>query len=113
MLVIMAIATDRRAPVAASGLAIGLAVMLCALFGGPLTGASMNPAQSIGPALFGGLTALKSLPVYLLAPPVGATIAAIVFEIMRDGSINAQFAPADLSDAMKMESGLSREKTDR
>lgn len=110
MLTIMAIATDRRAPVGASGLAIGMAVMLCALFGGPLTGASMNPARSIGPALFGGHTAITALPLYLLSPPVGAIIAAIVFEIMRDGNINAQFAPADLSEAMKMESGLSRAK---
>ena len=111
MLVIMAIATDKRTPAAASGLAIGLAVMLCALFGGPLTGASMNPARSIGPALPAGFIAIKALPVYLLAPPIGAIIAAFLFEIMRDGSIHAQAAPRDLTDAMKMESGVSREKS--
>ena len=51
MLAIMAVATDTRAVGSAAAVAIGAAVGLDALFGGPVTGASMNPARSFGPAL--------------------------------------------------------------
>jgi MIP family channel proteins len=96
MLVIAAVATDRRVPGSVPGLAIGLTVALCALFGGPATGASMNPARSLGPALFAGGHALSALPVYLLAPPVGAVLASLCCELLRDGAAHAQSAPADL-----------------
>jgi MIP family channel proteins len=109
MLVIMAVATDRRVPGAVPGLAIGLTVALCALFGGPATGASMNPARSLGPALFAGGAALTSLPLYLMAAPVGAVLAALCYELLRDGTVHAQSAPADLEDALRREPGLSRQ----
>lgn len=108
MLVITAVATDRRVPGAVPGLAIGLTVALCATFGGPATGASMNPARSFAPALFAGGAALAILPLYLLAPPVGAILAAWCYELLRDGTLHAQSAPADLEDAMRREPGLSR-----
>ena len=54
MFVIMAVATDRRAAGQHAGIAIGTTVALCALVMGPLTGASMNPARSFGPALLSG-----------------------------------------------------------
>ena len=54
MFVIMAVATDTRAVGAAAAIAIGGTVGLDALFGGPVTGASMNPARSFGPALASG-----------------------------------------------------------
>ena len=54
MFVIMAVATDTRAVGAAAAIAIGGTVGLDALFGGPVTGASMNPARSLGPALAAG-----------------------------------------------------------
>ena len=54
MFVIMAVATDTRAVGAAAAIAIGGTVGLDALFGGPVTGASMNPARSLGPALASG-----------------------------------------------------------
>ena len=54
MFVIMAVATDTRAVGAGAALAIGGTVGLDALFGGPITGASMNPARSFGPALVSG-----------------------------------------------------------
>lgn len=108
MLVIMAVATDRRVPGAVPGLAIGLTVALCALFGGPATGASMNPARSLGPALFAGGEALSALWLYLLAPPVGAVGAALGYELLRDGAVHAQSAPADLEAALAREPGLSR-----
>ena len=57
MFVIMAVATDTRAVGAAAAIAIGGTVGLDALFGGPVTGASMNPARSLGPALVSGETA--------------------------------------------------------
>ena len=108
MLVIMAVATDRRVPGAVPGLAIGLTVALCAIFGGPATGASMNPARSLAPALFAGGAALSSLPLYLLVPPIGAMLAAFCYELLRDGMRYAQAAPTDLEDAMRREPGLSR-----
>jgi MIP family channel proteins len=109
MLLIMAVATDRRVPGAVPGLAIGLTVALCAAFAGPVTGASMNPARSLSPALFAGGTALRVLPLYLLAPPLGAVLAALCYELLRDGALHAQSAPADLEDAMRREPGLSRQ----
>ena len=54
MFVIIAVATDTRAVGAAAAIAIGGTVGLDALFGGPVTGASMNPARSFGPALVAG-----------------------------------------------------------
>ena len=54
MFVIMAVATDTRAVGAAAAIAIGGTIGLDALFGGPVTGASMNPARSFGPALVAG-----------------------------------------------------------
>jgi MIP family channel proteins len=107
--VIMAVATDRRVPGAVPGLAIGLTVALCALFGGPVTGASMNPARSLAPALFAGGEALAALPLYLLAPIAGSVPAALLYELLRDGSLHAQSAPADLEDALLREPGLSRQ----
>ncbi len=100
MLVIIAVATDRRVPGAVPGLAIGMTVAFCALFGGPATGASMNPARSLAPALFAGGAALASLPLYLLAPPLGAALAALCYEWLRDGEEHAQPAPADLDQAL-------------
>jgi MIP family channel proteins len=108
MLVIMAVATDQRVPGAVPGLAIGLTVSFCAAFGGPVTGASMNPARSLAPALFAGGGALSALPLYLVAPPVGAILAALCYELLRDGALHARSAPADLEEALEREPGLSR-----
>lgn len=108
MLVITAVATDARVPGAVPGLAIGLTVALCAAFGGPLTGASMNPARSLGPALFAGGGALAQLPLYLIAPPLGAIAGALCYELLRDGHAHARSAPADLDEALDQEPGLSQ-----
>jgi MIP family channel proteins len=81
MFVIMAVATDTRAVGAAAAIAIGGTVGLDALFGGPVTGASMNPARSIGPALVSG--DLHDLWIYLLAPVTGAALGALAYQLVR------------------------------
>jgi aquaporin NIP len=81
MLVIMAVATDTRAVGEAAALAIGGTVALDALVGGPVSGASMNPARSLGPALAAG--ELDALWIYLLAPPLGAALGALVYQLLR------------------------------
>jgi len=84
MLVITAVATDTRAVGEAAALAIGGTVALGALVGGPISGASMNPARSIGPALVSG--ELDALWVYLVGPVIGAIAAALVYRFLRGGS---------------------------
>lgn len=81
MFVIMAVATDTRAVGAAAAIAIGGTVGLDALFGGPITGASMNPARSLGPALLSGH--LSDLWLYLIAPPLGAGLGALAYQLVR------------------------------
>lgn len=81
MLVITAVATDTRAVGEAAALAIGGAVALGAMVGGPVTGASMNPARSLGPAIVAG--DLDAAWVYLVGPVVGAAAAAIVYRVLR------------------------------
>ncbi|MHB8605576.1 MAG: MIP/aquaporin family protein [Thermoplasmatota archaeon] len=82
--VIVAVATDERAPRGAAGLAIGLAVTAAIFFAGPLTGASLNPARSLGPALVAG--DFRDLPLYLVAPVAGAIAAMRLYEVLRPGA---------------------------
>ncbi len=84
MFVIVGTATDKRANPAVPGLAIGAAVALCGLFGGPLTGCSMNPARSLGPALFAGGEAIAVLWLYVVFPCIGATLGARAYEAVRE-----------------------------
>lgn len=81
MLVITAVATDIRAVGQAAALAIGGTVALGALVGGPISGASMNPARSIGPAIASG--DLNGIWIYILAPSLGAILAAVVYDAIR------------------------------
>ena len=61
-------------------IAIGLTLTFCILMGGPVTGASLNPARSLGPALFSSApTAMSSLWIYLLACPLGGVAAAVLY----------------------------------
>ncbi len=77
MLVISASAVHGKAIKDFAGIAIGFTVGLEAMFAGPITGASMNPARSIGPALASGN--FESLWIYIVATTLGAVLAAIVF----------------------------------
>jgi MIP family channel proteins len=81
MFVIMAVATDDRVAGGTAALAVGFTVGFCALTGGTLTGASMNPARSLGPALVGGLWRAHWL--YWVAPVAGAISAAKAYEFLR------------------------------
>ena len=101
MLVISAVATDTRVSGAVSGLAIGLIVVVDVFLGGPISGGSMNPARSLGPALFGSSTALSSLWIYFVGPTIGAVIAARVYEALRGSEDHAQWAPNDLAEALR------------
>ena len=85
MFVIMAVATDTRAVGQAAALAIGATVGLEALFAGPISGASMNPARSLAPALLSGLWTAQW--VYVTAPFLGAALAALVYRWLRTSSL--------------------------
>ena len=82
MFVIMAMATDVRAVGTAAALAIGATVGLEAIFGGPISGASMNPARSFGPALVSGNWTAHW--AYWVGPVVGATVAAFTYAWLRE-----------------------------
>ena len=81
MLVIMAVATDARAVGQAAAIAIGATVGMDVLLGGTISGGSMNPARSLGPAVVSG--ELRDLGIYLVAPPLGAVLGALAYQVIR------------------------------
>ncbi|MBX5442484.1 MAG: MIP family channel protein [Solirubrobacteraceae bacterium] len=81
MFVIMAVATDTRAVGAAASIAIGGTIGLDALAGGPVTGASMNPARSLGPALAAG--EWQHAWIYVAGPILGAALGALAYQLVR------------------------------
>ena len=83
MFVILGSGLDRRAPIGFAGIAIGLTVGLEAAFMGPITGASMNPARSLGPALISGVW--EHHWVYWVAPIWGAQLAVAVYRELSNG----------------------------
>jgi aquaporin NIP len=87
MFVITAVATDTRAVGAAAAIAIGGAVALDALFGGPVTGASMNPARSFGPALASG--SWGDFWIYVAGPVAGAALGVFGYELVRGSPSSA------------------------
>jgi aquaporin NIP len=92
MFVIMAVATDTRAAGAAAAIAIGGTIGLDALFGGPVTGASMNPARSFGPALASG--EWRDFWVYVAGPVAGAAAGALAYQLVRGEHPDAAAIPA-------------------
>jgi len=87
-------ATHKAAIQGAAGIAIGFALLVVHLVGIPLTGTSVNPARSLGPALFVGGHALSQVWVFIVAPLVGAIIAAGVHVVIADPKDNVQVADA-------------------
>jgi aquaporin NIP len=81
MFVILAVATDTRAVGEAAAIAIGATIGLDAMFGGPISGASMNPMRSLGPALASG--DLHPLWIYLTAPILGASLGGLAYQLVR------------------------------
>jgi len=81
MFVIISVATDTRAVGAGAAIAIGGTVALDAIFGGPLTGASMNPARSFGPAVASGTW--TDFWIYLVGPIAGALLGALAYQLVR------------------------------
>ncbi|MHB8470388.1 MAG: aquaporin [Gaiellaceae bacterium] len=81
MFVILAVATDTRAVGEAAAIAIGATIGLDAMFGGPISGASMNPMRSLGPALVSG--DLHALWLYIVAPLAGASAGGLAYQLVR------------------------------
>jgi glycerol uptake facilitator-like aquaporin len=77
----MAVATDTRAVGAGAAIAIGGTVGLDAIFGGPVTGASMNPARSFGPAL--AAWEWRDIWIYAAGPLAGAACGAVAYQLVR------------------------------
>jgi aquaporin Z len=98
-------ATDARAPVGFAGLAIGLVLTLIHLVGIPVTNTSVNPARSIGPALFVGGWALAQLWLFIVAPLLGAVIASLSYSAIGLGE--------PVIAARKAESALPSEQRER
>jgi aquaporin Z len=98
-------ATDVKAPVGFAGLAIGLVLTLIHLVGIPITNTSVNPARSIGPALFVRGWALQQLWLFIVAPLVGAVIAAIAYAMIR--------MPDTVISTPQGERALASEQTER
>ncbi len=82
MFVIISVATDARAVGETAAIAIGATVGLDALWGGPISGASMNPARSIGPALVAGIGTDQW--IYIFAPIIGAAIGGFLYQWLRE-----------------------------
>jgi len=94
MFVILAVATDVRAVGEAAAIAVGGTIGLDAMFGGPVTGASMNPMRSLAPALVSG--DLHALWVYMLAPVAGTSLGGLAYEFVR----GEQPVPSDRGEAL-------------
>ena len=83
-LIVILGATNKRAPQASAGIAIGLALTLIHLVSIPVTNTSVNPARSTGPALFVGGWAIKQLWLFWLAPVIGAALAGVAYRFLAD-----------------------------
>ena len=98
-------ATDVMAPAGFAGLPIGLVLTLIHLVSIPVTNTSVNPARSIGPAVFVGGWALSQLWLFIVAPLIGAAIAAVIYQIIR--------LPEELIPARVAERALESEQAER
>ena len=83
MLVVLGVTDEKGGNPALAGLAIGLTLTLVHIVCIPITGTSVNPARSIGPALFAGGEALSQLWLFIVAPLIGAALSARVWKARR------------------------------
>ena len=97
--------TDLAAPVGFAGIPIGLVLVLIHLVGIPITNTSVNPARSIGPALFVGGWAVQQLWLFIVAPFIGAVLAAVIYAIIRP--------PVPLLTVSEAERALPSEQVER
>ncbi|XP_011038657.1 PREDICTED: probable aquaporin NIP-type [Populus euphratica] len=81
MFVISGVATDNRAIGELAGIAVGMTIMLNVFVAGPVSGASMNPARSLGPAIV--MRQFKGIWVYIVGPPIGTILGALCYNIIR------------------------------
>jgi MIP family channel proteins len=76
--VVMAVATDERAPAAIAPIAVGFALAVGVFIAGPVTGGSVNPARSLGPMIVAG--DLTSVWLYILGPIIGGALGALLYD---------------------------------
>ena len=76
--VVMAVATDQRAPAAIAPIAVGFALAVGVFIAGPVTGGSVNPARSLGPMIVAG--DLSSVWLYVLGPIIGGVLGALLYD---------------------------------
>lgn len=81
MLVIISVATGSKEQGLFAGIAIGSVILLEAMFAGPITGASMNPARSLAPAIISGHT--EYLWLYIISPILGASTSIVVWKFFK------------------------------
>ncbi|KAJ6890984.1 hypothetical protein NC651_024482 [Populus alba x Populus x berolinensis] len=81
MFVISGVATDNRAIGELAGIAVGMTIMLNVFVAGPVSGASMNPARSLGPAIV--MRKFKGIWVYIVGPPIGTILGALCYNLIR------------------------------
>ena len=74
--------STRCSPAATAGIVIGFSLTVVHLIGIPITGTSVNPARSLGVALFAGSDALKQLWVFIIFPIVGGVAGAVLYQFM-------------------------------
>jgi len=74
--------TILKSPKGFAGVAIGLSLVFIHLVGIPITGTSVNPARSLGPAIISGGTALNQLWLFWVAPIIGGVVAAAVWKYL-------------------------------
>ncbi|XP_054801505.1 aquaporin NIP2-1-like [Prosopis cineraria] len=94
MFVICAVTTDAKAVRELAGVAIGISVCIAGILGGPISGGSMNPARTFGPAIASG--SYKGIWVYLVGPVVGAILGAWCYSNIKENDNSATSSPVKL-----------------
>jgi len=87
--------TSNKKMASVAGIVIGLTLTFVHIVGIPLTGTSVNPARSLGPALFAGGAALSDVWVFIVAPLVGSLLAALVFKLFKAGNDTSSDAKSE------------------